>query len=78
MTVAPAQLNWMSRHWLSPGGARRLWEEGPACPPGQRSIWVDRDEEYYPCYDEKTGYPTTCRIPPFHGWECQSTFRVVP
>jgi hypothetical protein len=76
--VVPAQINLVPRRLgPSPGGPRLLWEDRPACPPGQRAVWVDRAEEYYRCYDERTGYPTWCRIPPFHGWECESTLRVV-
>jgi hypothetical protein len=76
--VVPAQIDRVSRFLSAPGGARWLWADRPACPLGQRAVWVDRDEEYYDCFDDTTGLPTKCRIPPFHGWECQSAFLVVP
>lgn len=54
-------------------GPRLLWEDRPACSPGERAIWVDRagspPELYIDPYTGRiTWYPGE---PEFHGWDCQ-------
>jgi hypothetical protein len=41
--VVPAQIDWerVSRFLSSRGGVRRLWDP-PACPLGQKAVWVTR------------------------------------
>jgi len=53
-----------------------IWDP-PVCPPGQRAVWVDRGAIPKFCYDPVKGIYVCGGQPEFHGWECQSVFRVV-
>jgi hypothetical protein len=54
-------------------GQRWLWEDRPACAPGERAVWVDRAGTPPRLYfDPRTGRITLDPgEPEFHGWECQ-------
>ena len=55
------------------GQPRWLWEDRPACPQGERAVWVDRAGSPPKLYfDPRTGRITfEPGEPEFHGWECQ-------
>lgn len=76
--VVPAQLDWVSRFLSSRGQARWLWDDRPACPLGQRAVWVDRAAIPKYCYDPQRGEFYDCGgQEEFHGWECQSVLRAL-
>ena len=56
-----------------PGDGRWLWEDRPACPRGERAVWVDRAGSLPKLYvDPRTGRITfEPGEPEFHGYECQ-------
>jgi hypothetical protein len=53
-------------------GPRLLWEDRPACSPGETAVWVDRaaspGEFYVGPTGEKTYYPGDSEL---HDWVCQ-------
>jgi hypothetical protein len=40
--VLPAQIDWSRLLSALRGGQRWLWEGRPACPPGEKAVWVSR------------------------------------
>ena len=74
--IVPAQVDWerVSRILSSRGAVRRLWEDRPACPLGERAVWVSRGPTEACCktevrvWDSDQGKYTYVEVPRC-GWQ---------